>query len=492
MTSGDVNRSFLPLPDISDGNLSHSFKNRKNQNTAKKPPTLYTKRQYNRSNISTTASVVTFKGPSGSPKLSSIYKPEKNESYFEQCFEKIEKMGEGSFGQVFKVRSRDDGLLYAVKMSKQFFRSESYREERLVEVKRHEEFSHQEHCVTLYRAWEERDRLYLQMELCQSSLETYVREQKIIPETQMWSFLLDLLLALKGLHDKNLIHLDIKLDNILITEDGVCKLGDFGLVCQENKESAMEGDSRYIAPELLQGNFSKAADIFSLGITMLELGCNLELPSNGILWQQLRRGILPEESKSILSGELYEIIQWMMNPDYQQRPSVEALLRYPRIFRLLQKRKRWWSITKIRKLKRNTVHRFVHRWHILKKSIRILLSRMGFAVLSCIRRRRGSEFEEHCSMSALELSDDDQLTSTPVLGDSSINMSDVVNSTPILSHERRRNVRLISASSPQNNSSFEEFEDHLSRSPLNYTPRSKHDFSSLTGKKLFTNSDDSD
>lgn len=59
----------------------------------------------------------------------------------------------------------------------------------------------------------------------------------------------------------------------------------------------MEGDSRYIAPELLQGIFSKAADIFSLGITILELACNLELPSNGVLWHQLRMGILPEESK---------------------------------------------------------------------------------------------------------------------------------------------------------------------------------------------------
>lgn len=63
----------------------------------------------------------------------------------------------------------------------------------------------------------------------------------------------------------------------------------------------MEGDSRYIAPELLKGQFSKAADIFSLGITILELACMLELPKNGYLWHELRNGVFPEE---FIGGEI--------------------------------------------------------------------------------------------------------------------------------------------------------------------------------------------
>lgn len=57
----------------------------------------------------------------------------------------------------------------------------------------------------------------------------------------------------------------------------------------------MEGDSRYIAPEILSGRFTKAADIFSLGITILELAYNLELPKNGHLWHVLRSGHLPDD-----------------------------------------------------------------------------------------------------------------------------------------------------------------------------------------------------
>lgn len=102
--------------------------------------------------------------------------------------------------------------------------------------------------------------------------------------------------AIKALHDRNLIHLDVKLENIMITEDNVCKLGDFGLVVDLNNPNlhqSCEGDSRYIAPELMQAHFTKAADIFSFGITALELVCNLDLPNNGPLWVQLRNGTFP-------------------------------------------------------------------------------------------------------------------------------------------------------------------------------------------------------
>lgn len=55
-----------------------------------------------------------------------------SESYFEQNFEILSKLGEGSFGEVFKVQSKEDGLLYAVKRSKQFYKGEHYRQVNLL------------------------------------------------------------------------------------------------------------------------------------------------------------------------------------------------------------------------------------------------------------------------------------------------------------------------------------------------------------------------
>lgn len=324
-------RIILPLPEINESaNLSHSFKQvsslffkvefflfifffcvflfQSNRNNSyrhmKRPPKLHPKHELNLSrglnSTSHLAQAISFKTPSRECDLSlSVnYKIDKKDSYFDQCFEELAKIGEGSFGEVFKVISKDDGLYYAIKKSKQIFKSTTYRLERFEEVRRHEQFSEHEHCVTLYKAWEQDDHLYMQMELCQGNLENLVYEQKHIPEEKVWNYLLDLLLAVKGLHDKNLIHLDIKLENILISDDEKCKLADFGLVIdldRENLHQATEGDSRYIAPELMQGNFSKSADIFSLGIAILELSCNLDLPPNGPLWQELRTGIFPDD-----------------------------------------------------------------------------------------------------------------------------------------------------------------------------------------------------
>ena len=50
-----------------------------------------------------------------------------------------------------------------------------------------------------------------------------------------------------------------------------------------------------MAPELMEGRFSPAADIFSLGISLFEVACDLQLPSNGEAWHMLRRGELPHE-----------------------------------------------------------------------------------------------------------------------------------------------------------------------------------------------------
>lgn len=131
--------------------------------------------------------------------------------------------------------------------------------------------------------------------------------------------------------------------------------------------NSSEGDCRYIAPETLQNIFTKAADIFSLGITILELASKLELPKNGYLWHTLRSGILPDHflprtifsfiSTRIfyliriihiliifyrlqidLSTDLQNVIKSMMHPNWELRPNVDALLAVPQIKKIIQRR----------------------------------------------------------------------------------------------------------------------------------------------------------
>uniref|UniRef100_A0A914E0C8 non-specific serine/threonine protein kinase n=1 Tax=Acrobeloides nanus TaxID=290746 RepID=A0A914E0C8_9BILA len=156
-------------------------------------------------------------------------------------------------------------------------------------------------------------------------------------------------LAVEHLHKHNVLHLDIKPENIFLSANGVCKLGDFGLIFDLNKDdpnTAEEGDTRYLAAEFFNNCLprdqivTKALDIFSLGISILELATDVYLPRRGHInksdqfvydphWHILRSGHTPEIFIERISPELRNIIEWMMDPNPTFRPSANELLKHP-------------------------------------------------------------------------------------------------------------------------------------------------------------------
>ena len=78
----------------------------------------------------------------------------------------------------------------------------------------------------------------------------------------------DLLKALTHCHQANIIHRDIKPENIMFSEDGTIKLIDFGFAIQNAKKSELDiaGTPYYIAPEVLDENYGRECDIWSLGV----------------------------------------------------------------------------------------------------------------------------------------------------------------------------------------------------------------------------------
>lgn len=260
--------------------------------------------------------------------------------YFEQCFEKERKIGEGSFGEVFRVKSKNDGKYYAVKRTIEPFRNSRDREMKLREVQKHELLPKHPNLVEFKCAWEEKGQLYIQTELCEYSLSDYAERVHYIPEDELWGYFADVVAAVYHLHELDLLHLDIKPENIFVSNN-MCKLGDFGLVFDLKRDSniiAQDGDSKYLAQEVLNNPPGKPADIFSLGISMLELASDLDLPSRGDGWHMLREGHIPEEFTKDMSPKLRRLIFLMMELNPEKRPTARELFNDATIQHYLRKR----------------------------------------------------------------------------------------------------------------------------------------------------------
>lgn len=197
-------------------------------------------------------------------------------------FEVISKIGEGSFGEAFKVRAKDDDFgLYAVKKAKEQYLGFKDRDQKLSEVHKALKITNLQHrlrglepstisfqdfCVKTYEAWEESGYLFIRSELCeQGNLNDYLvelekkSETELLKEEDIWRFLFQMSCAVKHVHMCGFVHLDIKPSNFFVTSTGQLKLGDFGQAVELDtlsgiKDDDMEGDSVYMAPELLKSN----------------------------------------------------------------------------------------------------------------------------------------------------------------------------------------------------------------------------------------------
>jgi len=132
---------------------------------------------------------------------------------------------------------------------------------------------------------------------------------------------------LRHIHDAGFIHLDLKPANILITFQGVLKIADFGMATPWPAQAGIEGegDREYIGPEILLGKFDKPADVFALGLIMLEIAGNVQLPDNGPTWQRLRSGDMSDVPSLTWSSASTMVRDATGIPVVESEPVVRAI-----------------------------------------------------------------------------------------------------------------------------------------------------------------------
>ena len=308
---------------------------------------------------------------------------------FDVDFENLGQLGSGAFSKVFKCRSVHDQKLYAIKKSRRPFRSKRDRARYLEEVETFQLLGPKcPHVLHYHKAWQEHGYFYIQSEYCaRGNLKVFfdeIDESVMVPDIAIWGIIVDICAGLSHIHTHNLVHLDIKPQNIFITNDGTLKIGDFGMVREVgSSEDGHEGDNRYMAPELLDSSLkSPAADMFSFGIMMWEIMFNEPPPHDGEEWHNFRSDRVPRPNKS-RSDELFSLICKFLSADPSKRPTSRQVLTIPRVQAAMQETNSF--ITSVPRKKKRP--RFPHLQ--LGRSDSFVGSNAGFDPNEIARMREG-------------------------------------------------------------------------------------------------------
>lgn len=271
---------------------------------------------------------------------------DENEGRFAREFSDVKVIGRGQFSTVCRARNKLDGHVYAVKKTDRIGRG-SQRQSQLGEIFALAavavEHASCPHVVRYFSSWLEDERLHIQTELCECSLRDIMGRLDVELGVEcVLHVLRDVATGLEVLHSRNIAHMDVKPDNIFVGAgpEGarVYKLGDLGLAVAaigSSCDNVSEGDCRYLAWEVMQGDVSQlpSADVFSLGLTVYELATNPEpLPGNGALWQQLRDGQLHAEALPVsLPDKFVDLLLRMVRAKPEQRPTCREILQEPTV-----------------------------------------------------------------------------------------------------------------------------------------------------------------
>ncbi|MEA3422258.1 MAG: Stk1 family PASTA domain-containing Ser/Thr kinase [Bacillota bacterium] len=261
--------------------------------------------------------------------------------FLSQRYELIEKVGEGGMGDVYKAKCHVLQRFVAVKILKsQFNDDEEFITKFDQESKAAAQLNHP-NIVNIFDVGNEGDTRYIVMEYIDGmTLKKYIRKKnEPLDENEIIKFSMQIASALDHAHKNNIIHRDIKPQNIMITGNGVVKVADFGIAKAISSSTIVHtkellGSVHYSSPEQTRGSFiDNRSDIYSLGIVMYEMATG-RLPFEGdsaisVALKHLKEHMLdPSKINADLSGGLEGIIIKALkkNPDNRYQNINELMI----------------------------------------------------------------------------------------------------------------------------------------------------------------------
>ena len=193
-------------------------------------------------------------------------------------YEILEKIGEGGMATVYKARCNILKRYVAVKVLRdEFITDEEFIKRFNTEAQAAASLTHP-NIVSIFDVGHEDNIYYIVMELVQGkTLKEIINEDGVLPWKWSVNIAIQVASALETAHKNNIVHRDIKPHNIIITEDGIAKVTDFGIAKAVSNSTITAfgttiGSVHYFSPEHARGGYTDAkSDIYSLGVVMYEM-----------------------------------------------------------------------------------------------------------------------------------------------------------------------------------------------------------------------------
>jgi polo-like kinase 1 len=261
-----------------------------------------------------------------------------NTGSFPAVYKRLDSIGSGGFGKVFKVIDTKTNVIYALKVVPND-RLTSDVERQLLE----NEINHQKVCnhpniVQVINTFSDSLNQYIVMEYCQGgSIEEKYKKNGRFNDAEITEFINSALEAIQYIHNKGIIHRDIKLGNFLIGDNNIIKLCDFGLSVSVDKAAdyAVSGTPSYLSPELLiggQNSISQASDIWALGVCafiLLNGYSPFEASTQPMMYERIKNGSYRFNSAATISIFARDFITKALTKDPKDRPTARDLIRRP-------------------------------------------------------------------------------------------------------------------------------------------------------------------